>query len=156
MYAIYVAVCEEKRLYVGMTKQYRMKERMNEHWNPNFLATRWTTKYPVVEFVCTFPVGSKKKTLLVEHQLTERLMEIYGLDAVRGGNYVMWKEGGTWWVHPKLRHIPRFTRFWASLSARSFVEFARNDPFLFEVRKLHQSFSGSPLPLEPGQDEHQP
>lgn len=156
MYAIYVAVCEEKRLYVGMTKEYRLKDRMDEHRNPNFLATRWTTKYPVLDFVCTFPVGSKKKTLLVEHRLTERLMEVYGLDAVRGGNYVMWKEGGTWWVHPKLRHLPRFTSLWTSLSEHNFVESVRCGQVLSAVARLHQSISDSPSPSKPGQDERRP
>ena len=125
---------------------------MNEHWNPTFAATQWTTKYPVVEFVCTFPVGSYRQTLKVEHRVTERLMAIYGLDGVRGGNFVMGREGGDWWVPPRLQHVPRFTKHWFSLDEHSFVAALRCDPFLSAVKSRHQFDHASQLPVKHEQD----
>ena len=155
MYAIYVAVLEEKRIYVGMTKEYRLKKRMDEHIS-DFSATKWTSKYPVKEFVHTAVVGSKRRTLLAEHRLTERLMEIFGLDVVRGGNYVMRHEGGDWWVRPHLKHIPRFTSLWGSLSVCTFSGFVLSALALSEGLKPLQFVSDGPLPSERGPVEHPP
>ena len=138
MYSVYVAACEDKRIYVGTTKTYRLVTRMGEHHDPTCVATVWTTKYPVIQFVSTFPVGDRSQTLRAEHRLTERLMEVYGLDAVRGGDFVMGAEGGTWWVRHHLKHIPRFTKLWSNLSSHNFVGSVRNDPILSEVEKLHR------------------
>ena len=155
MYAIYVAVLEEKRIYVGMTKEYRLEKRMDEHIS-EFAATKWTSKYPVKQFVHTAVVGNKRRTLLAEHKLTERLMEIYGLDVVRGGNYVMRKEGGNWWVRPHLKHIPRFTSLWAGLSECTFSEFVKSGLAPSGGLKPPRSLPGSPSPSTRGPVEHPP
>ena len=155
MFAVYCLLLEMNRIYVGETPFWRLETRWKEHANPNRGASKWTSKYPVKEFVHTATVGNKRRTLLAEHRLTEKLMEIYGLDVVRGGNYVMRKEGGNWWVRPHLKHIPRFTSLWSSLSECTFAAFVKSDLALSGAPRLPRFFSGSPLPSERGPVERQ-
>jgi predicted GIY-YIG superfamily endonuclease len=114
MFVVYILLLEENRIYVGMTQKWRIDARYAEHTNPNCKTTKWTSKYPPLEKVwVSEPFACKVKCCKFEHDLTKRLMRLFGLDAVRGGNFVMAKEGGTWWVRKTMQDIPRFTQLWA-------------------------------------------
>ena len=109
MFAVYCLLLEMNRIYVGETPSWRLETRWAEHANPSRGASKWTSKYPPKKKLCTFKFKTRKESKAFEGSLVEILMRKYGLDAVRGGNYCMPAEGGTWWVKDSLRNIPRFT-----------------------------------------------
>ena len=128
MYCVYVARLQNKRLYSGQTKLWRIKTRWEEHMNPNVATTRWTTEYPVCEKLAVFKCSSLKECRRLENDVCEALMEAFGLDVCRGGNWNMLAEGpvSKWWVPPRLKHVPCFTEEWSTLCERTFAESARN------------------------------
>ena len=100
-------------------------------------------------------VGPYNRINKIETDLTKYLMNIYGLDVVRGGDFVMAEEAGTWWVPLKLELVPRFTQHYLSLSEHTFSASLQNALALFEASQLQKSFSDLKLPLEHEQDGHQ-
>jgi len=141
MYSLYVLLLENKRIYVGITPTWRSSLRFDEHTEG--IATKWTGKHPVISKVLEFSLEDKKLALATEHRLTELLMERYGLDSTRGGNFVMAREGGTWWVPKEMKNTPRFTETWTSLSEHTFSESLPNDPILLREHRISQCFADS-------------
>ena len=135
MYAVYVLLLEDKHLYVGITPVWRIKQRYIEHLNR--VGARWTTKYGTLKKVCSVQVGSHKRALQEENRITEDLMRMYGLDACRGGDKVMAKEGGTWWITERLRGVPRFTEKWRSLNETMFKIDVCSNVVLKQFERLH-------------------
>ena len=113
MYIVYVLELEKKRFYVGMTKKYRSIERILEHLDPECRTTKWTSKYQAKRQIYESRVfENKRECELFEHQITELIMSILGLNCVRGGNYVMSCEESTWWIPKRLENTPLFTELW--------------------------------------------
>lgn len=135
-YCVYVLLLEEKRLYVGITPTWRIQKRYEEHMDPEFPTTRWTTRFPTLKKICVFNVGSKKRALQEEHRLTEELMKHYGLDSTRGGNFVMLQQGGIWWTPPHLMNVPRFTHHWEGNST-NFRIAVQDNPIFSHFKRLH-------------------
>lgn len=74
---VYVLKLENDCWYVGVTED--MKKRMRKQFlNPS---TGWTSKHQPVEIVFTCPGD-----LAVERQVTMDLVQLYGVDKVRGGS----------------------------------------------------------------------
>ena len=113
MFVVYVLLLDQKRIYVGMTPRWRIQTRYDEHCDPMCFTTKWTTKYPPTEKLWVSRVfHSKLECCRYEHELTKFIMTVFGLDSTRGGNFVMGKEGGEWWVPKQLSKVPRFTQLW--------------------------------------------
>jgi predicted GIY-YIG superfamily endonuclease len=113
MFVVYVLLLENNRIYVGQTPQWRIETRWNEHRDPDCATTRWTTKYHAKEKIfVSDPFESKIDCCSYEHVLTIEIMKLFGLDSVRGGNFVMSAEGGSWWVPKNMKAVPRFTDLW--------------------------------------------
>jgi len=129
-YVVYVILLKEKRLYVGMTKTWRLQKRWEEHCDPNFPTTKWTTKYPPIQKIHVFEQSSMENAKKLEHIICERIMAIFGLDVVRGGRWNMFTEGQRWWPPPHLKQTPFFTEQWLTLSEHTFSQFVVNDPTL--------------------------
>lgn len=117
------------------------------------VATKWTGKHHVISKVFDLPLmgKNKKQACEIEHRLTELFMERYGLDSTRGGNFVMAREGETWWVAPDMMGIPRFTRVWSNLSEHTFSALLPNDPVLARERRIFECSSALKLLSTRGQ-----
>jgi len=142
-YVVYVLLLEQKRLYIGMTKTWRLQTRWEEHVDPTFPTTKWTTKYPPIKKIHVFEQCEFLEAKRLEHEVCEAFMRKYGTDSVRGGRWNMYTEGPLykWWVPSNLSSTPCFTDLYLSLSAGKFALFVENDqilsamPWLFSAVK---------------------
>ena len=144
-FAVYAALCEEKRLYIGQTKLWRVTTRWSEHADPANRTTRWTSKYPVLEKLAVYECATYQDSVDLEHRLCEGLMAEFGLDAVRGGGWNMLAQGpdSRWWVPPALRGTPDFTTSWRDLSGRKYAACVRSALARLADRSPLESFPHS-------------
>jgi predicted GIY-YIG superfamily endonuclease len=123
MYSTYVLLLEENRFYVGNTPTDRLTQRLLEHTSPKFPGSKWTSKYQVLRKGPVYHFKTFQESSHKEDALTEEIMKKYGLDSCRGGQWVMAKEGGTWWVPSRMRCVPRFTCEHTSLASAENASF---------------------------------
>ena len=134
MFIVYVLVLENKRIYVGMTPSWREDIRFLEHMNPDIYTTKWTSKYQTIEKCwISKKIESKIETTRLEHTITKQLMREYGLDVVRGGDYVMTSENNNWWVPKDLQNTKQFSDIWKSYSPTQFLKNLKNHSFLKSI-----------------------
>lgn len=140
MFVVYVLLLEKKRLYVGMTKMWRLQTRMEEHGDKKCWSTKWTGKYKVVSKLKVFQPMTFLQAKQFENQVCEALLQKYGLDSCRGGKWNMASEGASdkWWVPPHLQGTPCFTPLWLSLSECTFSQSLSCDPVLDSAQRLFQ------------------
>ena len=76
---VYVLKLENENWYVGIT--YNLNLRMAQHWSGN--GAKWTKLHkPISIEKVIYPASTE-----IENQTTLELMEQYGKEKVRGGNY---------------------------------------------------------------------
>jgi predicted GIY-YIG superfamily endonuclease len=76
---VYVLKLENENWYVGIT--YNLNLRMAQHWSGN--GAKWTKLHkPISIEKVIYPASTE-----IENQTTLDLMEHYGKEKVRGGNY---------------------------------------------------------------------
>lgn len=78
---MYILRLESGKWYVGVTQRSRLYIRINEHKRK--VGAAWTTTYAVEDVVDVVPVKSKWD----EDNMVKSLMEMHGIDNVRGGTY---------------------------------------------------------------------
>lgn len=76
---LYVLRLENDKYYVGTT--INIDQRINQHKNGG--ASAWTDKHKFLELIMTKPIESS----LEEDLEVKKLMDVYGIDNVRGGCY---------------------------------------------------------------------
>jgi predicted GIY-YIG superfamily endonuclease len=76
---VYVLKLENENWYVGIT--YNLNLRMAQHWSAN--GAKWTKLHKPISIEKVIYPGSTE----IENQTTLELMEQYGKEKVRGGNY---------------------------------------------------------------------
>jgi predicted GIY-YIG superfamily endonuclease len=107
MFSTYVLFLQNNRFYVGNTPTERLTQRLLEHTSSKYPGSKWTTKYPVLKKGPVFHFDTFQESCSKENTLTEQYMKKHGLDSTRGGMWVMAKEGGSWWVPTRMKHLPR-------------------------------------------------
>ena len=143
MYSVYVLLLKNKRLYVGMTKTWRLHTRFLEHLDPECPTTKWTSKYQTLKKIHVFSGYTRKQCNTLENLMTECLMKSYGLDSCRGGKWNMVAEAGKWWVPHRLHGVPFFTEKWINLSVCTFAQCVENDPTLSAILSFFQALQSS-------------
>ncbi len=81
---IYVLSLENSCYYIGFTRYFEM--RMNDHFEGN--GAIWTKKHSPIDVIERHP----NKTLNYENFLTEKYINKYGYEKVRGGDHIYFQK----------------------------------------------------------------
>ena len=87
MVSIYILELEDNKYYIGRSKKKTdkgIKSRINAHFNQSKTAAAWCKKYKPIKIVDI----KKDQTVYDENKWTKIYMEKYGIENVRGGDYV--------------------------------------------------------------------
>jgi hypothetical protein len=87
MVTIYVLELEDKKYYIGRSKKKTdkgIKSRIKAHFNQSTTAAAWCKKYKPIKIIDI----KKDQTVYDENKWTKIYMEKYGIENVRGGDYV--------------------------------------------------------------------
>jgi predicted GIY-YIG superfamily endonuclease len=86
---VYLLFLNQNKFYVGHTSKDRLDKRLSEHYRAGG-GSVWTATYtPMPESrPITWSAGSEKEAKDLENRKTLDYMDNYGLDNVRGGQYV--------------------------------------------------------------------
>ncbi len=79
---LYVLECEQKRFYIGAAERRRAVKELVQHREGKH-AAKWTRKYKGLTLLSTVLLAYPEQTTIE----TERLMQIKGIQNVRGGDY---------------------------------------------------------------------
>lgn len=79
---LYVLALEQNKYYVGVTNK-TAEDRFEEHRNATSTASAWTRRYPPLRIMETYTVSDNFE----ENNKVKHLMNIHGIDNVRGGSY---------------------------------------------------------------------
>lgn len=87
MVTIYILELENKKYYVGRSKKKTdagIQSRIKQHFNQGQLAAAWCKKYKPTKIIEI----KKNQTVYDENKWTKIYMQYYGIENVRGGDYV--------------------------------------------------------------------
>ena len=85
--AIYILELEENKYYIGRSKKKTdagIHNRIKQHFNQRSTAAAWCKKYQPIKIVEIL----KDQMIYDENKWTKIYMEKYGIENVRGGDYV--------------------------------------------------------------------
>lgn len=86
IHRVYRIACRDKKHYVGYTTK-SLEERFEEHALGEEPGAEWTRRYPPIRIDLVQEFDNELAALDTENGETTRLMDIYGVENVRGGDY---------------------------------------------------------------------
>ena len=111
-HSVYILMLEHNKLYVGMTPDFRIEVRYDEHCSNNpKLGSRWTKKHRPIAKIWMKQNMSWDEAHKLEQEMVILMMKTFGLDSVRGGKWNMITENDTWWVPEGMKNIQRSIKY---------------------------------------------